>query len=235
MVPPARWHSPTPPRRWSKRLAPEGAVVLGNSVGGFSAARLALRRPELVRGLVLVDAGGFMAPSPRVRAFCALMSRPWFLRRIYPRFAARYMRPRTEADRRALAAAVATTREDPGLRAVCELWASFARPRARPARRGRPDRGSDPGRLGPPRPGDPGAGGEEGSVLDPGRAAGRPRRRPRPPHDRSRGLRCGADPVRRRRLHDRDQLAGRSISRLRILPVGPFGRSSRNQTARGYL
>ncbi|HET7445933.1 MAG TPA: alpha/beta fold hydrolase [Solirubrobacterales bacterium] len=109
-------------------LAPEGAVVLGNSVGGFSAARLALRRPQLVRGLVLVDAGGFMAPSLRVRAFCGLMSRPWFLRRIYPRFGARYMRPRTEADRRALAVAVATTREDPGLRTVCQLWASFAAP-----------------------------------------------------------------------------------------------------------
>ncbi|HUC01130.1 MAG TPA: alpha/beta hydrolase [Solirubrobacterales bacterium] len=109
-------------------LAPEGAVVLGNSVGGFSAARLSLRRPELVRGLVLVDAGGFMAPSPRVRAFCGLMSRPSFLRRIYPRFGARYMRLRTEADRRALAAAVATTRRDPGLQAVCDLWASFVAP-----------------------------------------------------------------------------------------------------------
>jgi len=109
-------------------VAPEGAVVLGNSVGGFSAARLALRRPELVRGLVLVDAGGFMAPSPQVRAFCGLMSRPWFLRRIYPRFGARYMRPRTEADRRALAAAVETTRRDPGLATVCGLWASFVDP-----------------------------------------------------------------------------------------------------------
>ena len=30
-------------------------------------------------------------------------------------------------------------------------------------------------------------------------------------------------------------LAGTSISRLRILPVGPFGSSSTNQTTRGYL
>jgi pimeloyl-ACP methyl ester carboxylesterase len=109
-------------------VAPEGAVVLGNSVGGFSAARLAVRRPELVRGLVLVDAGGFAPRSPLVRAFCALMSRPGFLRRIYPTFAKRYMRPCTEADRRALKAAVATTRRDPGLRTVSELWASFVAP-----------------------------------------------------------------------------------------------------------
>jgi pimeloyl-ACP methyl ester carboxylesterase len=109
-------------------LAPGGAVVLGNSVGGFSAARLALRRPELVRGLVLVDAGGFAMRTPLVRGFCAAMSRPAFLRRVYPSFAKRYMRPRTAADRRALAAAIATTRRDPGLGTVCELWGSFAAP-----------------------------------------------------------------------------------------------------------
>jgi pimeloyl-ACP methyl ester carboxylesterase len=56
------------------------------------------------------------------------MSRPWFLRRIYPTFAKRYMRPRADADRRALAAAVATTRADPGLATVCGLWGSFASP-----------------------------------------------------------------------------------------------------------
>lgn len=111
-----------------ERLAPEGAIVLGNSVGGFAAGRLAIRRPELVRGLVLVDSGGFAARTPVVRAFCALMARPWFLRRIYPTFAKRYMRPRTGADRRALAAAVATIREDPGLGTVCGLWGSFASP-----------------------------------------------------------------------------------------------------------
>src|SRR5450755_2296797 len=38
-----------------ERLAPEGALVLGNSVGGFAAARLAIRRAELVKGLVIVD------------------------------------------------------------------------------------------------------------------------------------------------------------------------------------
>jgi pimeloyl-ACP methyl ester carboxylesterase len=109
-----------------ERLAPEGAIVLGNSVGGFSAARLAIRRPELVKGLVIVDGGGFAGRPPHVRAFCALMSRPWFLRAIYPAFSALYMRSRTDADRRARDTGVATTRRDPGLRAVAELWRSFA-------------------------------------------------------------------------------------------------------------
>jgi pimeloyl-ACP methyl ester carboxylesterase len=57
------------------QLAPEGALVIGNSVGGFAATRLAIRRPELVKGLVIVDGGGFAGRSPLVRAFCALMAR----------------------------------------------------------------------------------------------------------------------------------------------------------------
>jgi pimeloyl-ACP methyl ester carboxylesterase len=111
-----------------EQLAPTGAVVLGNSVGGFAAARLAIRRPELVRGLVLLDSGGFAGRPLQVRAFCALMSRPWFLRRIYPAFSALYMRSRTPADRRAREVGVATTSCDPGLRAVTQLWRSFSSP-----------------------------------------------------------------------------------------------------------
>jgi pimeloyl-ACP methyl ester carboxylesterase len=107
-------------------LAPGGAVVVGNSVGGFSAARLALRRPELVRGLVIIDGGGFLGRPPQVRLFCWLMARPRFLRAIYPSFSALYMRARTKADRRARNTGIATTRRDPGLRAVAQLWSSFA-------------------------------------------------------------------------------------------------------------
>lgn len=54
------------------RLAPQGAVVVDNSVGGFSAARLAIRRPDLVKGLVLVDSGGSCrAPTTRARVLRA--------------------------------------------------------------------------------------------------------------------------------------------------------------------
>jgi pimeloyl-ACP methyl ester carboxylesterase len=109
-------------------LAPEGAVVMGNSVGGFAAARLAVRRPELVRGLVLVDAGGFQARTPPVRLFCALMARPRVLRAFYPTFSSLYMRARTEADERARATAIATTRDPDGLQAVAGIWRSFVSP-----------------------------------------------------------------------------------------------------------
>lgn len=109
-------------------LAPQGAVVVGNSVGGFAAARLAIRRPELVKGLMVIDGGGFAGRPPQARAFCALMARPWFLRRIYPAFSAGYMRARSDADRRARERALAIVRAEPGLQAVSELWRSFASP-----------------------------------------------------------------------------------------------------------
>jgi pimeloyl-ACP methyl ester carboxylesterase len=110
------------------QLAPEGAIVLGNSVGGFAATRLAIRRPELVEGLVIVDGGGFVGRGPHIRAVCAAMGRPRFLRAIYPAFSRHYMRARTDADRRSQASSVATTRAEPGLSAVSGVWRSFPSP-----------------------------------------------------------------------------------------------------------
>src|SRR4051812_37596215 len=40
-------------------LSLKQVVIIGNSVGGSAAARLAITRPELVKGLVLVNTGGF--------------------------------------------------------------------------------------------------------------------------------------------------------------------------------
>ena len=109
-------------------LAPAGAVLVGNSVGGNVAARLAIRRPDLVRGLMIIDGGGFEGSRLSGRMFCALMSRPWFVRGIYPMFSKAYMRPRTAADHRARAAAIAITRTTPGVTAVTEIWRSFNLP-----------------------------------------------------------------------------------------------------------
>jgi pimeloyl-ACP methyl ester carboxylesterase len=109
-------------------LTPDGAVLVGNSVGGNVAARLAIRRPDLVKGLMIIDGGGFEGSGRSGRVFCALMSRPWFVRRIYPVFSRAYTRPRTAADRRARAAAIAITRTTPGVMAVTEIWRSFNLP-----------------------------------------------------------------------------------------------------------
>jgi pimeloyl-ACP methyl ester carboxylesterase len=109
-------------------LAPTGAVLVGNSVGGNVAARLAIQRPELVKGLVIIAGGGFEGPQYMGHVFLALMSRPGFLRRIYPLFSLVYMRSRTAADHRARASAIAITRANPGLQAASDIWRSFASP-----------------------------------------------------------------------------------------------------------
>ncbi|GIH19216.1 alpha/beta fold hydrolase [Rugosimonospora africana] len=109
-------------------LTPDGAVLAGNSVGGNVAARLAIRRPDLVKGLMIIDGGGFEGSRLPGRVFCALMSHPWFVRRIYPLFSRAYTRPRTAADHRARADAIAITRTTPGLAAVTDIWRSFNLP-----------------------------------------------------------------------------------------------------------
>jgi len=107
---------------------PGGAVLAGNSIGGNVAARLAVRRPDLVKGLMIIDGGGFEDSRLAARVFCTLMSRSWFARGIYPLFSRLYTRPRTAADRRARANAIAIIRTAPGVRAVTEIWGSFLLP-----------------------------------------------------------------------------------------------------------
>ena len=47
-------------------------LLIGNSLGGNAAARLAIEQPERVRGLVLVSPGGFTRHNPISRRFCQL-------------------------------------------------------------------------------------------------------------------------------------------------------------------
>jgi pimeloyl-ACP methyl ester carboxylesterase len=110
-------------------LTPHGAVLVGNSLGGNVATRLAIRRPGLVKGLVIIDGGGFEGSGQlAARLFCALMSRPGFVRRVYPLFSQAYTRPRTAADHRSRASAIATTRSAAGVKAVTDIWRSFRLP-----------------------------------------------------------------------------------------------------------
>lgn len=59
-----------------KALELPPAVFMGNSVGGYAAARLAAEHPEQVAGLVLVSPGGFTRQSWFSRLFCTLQASP---------------------------------------------------------------------------------------------------------------------------------------------------------------
>ncbi|WAJ42752.1 alpha/beta hydrolase [Mycobacterium sp. Aquia_216] len=104
------------------------AVLIGNSVGGFAAARLAINRPEGVAGLVLVNSGGFIPLGPLTRAFCRVVGSPAFVRRGAPRFIRGYMKARTDSDREIIARAIVAVRTPEGARTLTGLWRSFATP-----------------------------------------------------------------------------------------------------------
>src|SRR4051794_4961442 len=55
--------------RFCKRMELDKVIVAGSSLGGWVAAELALRSPELVRGLILIDAAGIVPTrAERVKA-----------------------------------------------------------------------------------------------------------------------------------------------------------------------
>ncbi len=56
-------------------LSLQRVALIGNSVGGFAAARLAIADPQLVSRLVLVNSGGFIA-SPVTNLYCRLLGTP---------------------------------------------------------------------------------------------------------------------------------------------------------------
>jgi pimeloyl-ACP methyl ester carboxylesterase len=112
------------------------ALLIGNSVGGFAAARLAITHPDRVSGLVLVDSGGFIPANPLIRGFCRIMGTPAFARVALPRFVRSYMKAKTQSDREIQARAIARAKTTAGIATAAALWRSFAaeeydlRPRA---------------------------------------------------------------------------------------------------------
>ena len=104
------------------------AVLIGNSVGGFAAARLAINRPQSVAGLVLVNAGGFVPWNPLSRSFCRVFGAPAVFRRAAPLFVRGYMRAKTDSDREIIGRATVAAKTPEGTRIGTGLWRSFATP-----------------------------------------------------------------------------------------------------------
>jgi pimeloyl-ACP methyl ester carboxylesterase len=104
------------------------AVLIGNSVGGFAAARLAINRPDSVAGLVLVNAGGFGRWNPLSRMYCRVMGTPAVFRRLAPLFVRGYMKARSDSDREISERAIARAKTAKGVRTGTALWRSFATP-----------------------------------------------------------------------------------------------------------
>ncbi|RDI47184.1 alpha/beta fold hydrolase [Nocardia mexicana] len=103
-------------------------TLIGNSVGGYAAARLAATRPELVSRLVLVNTGGYTGRGALVRAGTRILGTPALARTIFPRLIPRYMRAQSENDHVVQTKAVARARTSDGAGLIAALWRSFADP-----------------------------------------------------------------------------------------------------------
>ncbi|MEU4097738.1 alpha/beta hydrolase [Streptomyces sp. NPDC026673] len=106
------------------------AYVIGNSVGGWVAVRLAERRPARIAGIVLVDPAGFTRHTPVTRWFCrAVMGRPSRARRLLAPLARAYLgRLRTTSARATYDRARRVPADATRLAVHCALWRAFAAP-----------------------------------------------------------------------------------------------------------
>ena len=113
---------------FADRLDLRGAVVVGNSVGGYAACRLALERADRVAGVVLINTGGFTPMDAATRFFCGVLGRPAVIKAIFPAFVRGYMRAKNPTDKAVVDRVVARAKTDAGARTAAALWKSFTDP-----------------------------------------------------------------------------------------------------------
>ncbi|KAJ9601960.1 hypothetical protein H2200_013519 [Cladophialophora chaetospira] len=104
------------------------AIFVGNSVGGFAAARLAITHPDQVRGLVLVNSGGFFDWTPWSRLLTRPLGSAVVSRFIMPRLVPRYMSPQTDHDQEITRRVAAIAGTAGGASIAAALWRSFLHP-----------------------------------------------------------------------------------------------------------
>jgi pimeloyl-ACP methyl ester carboxylesterase len=103
------------------------AAFIGNSVGGFAAARLAITDPQRVSRLVLVNTGGFIA-GPVTNVYCRALGTPAVMKRILPRLIRSYMKATSDTDHAIQERLLARANTHEGVVLTAALWRSFAAP-----------------------------------------------------------------------------------------------------------
>jgi pimeloyl-ACP methyl ester carboxylesterase len=101
------------------------AAFIGNSVGGFAAARLAITDPQRVSRLVLVNSGGFIA-GPVTNLYCRTLGMPAVMKRVLPRSIRSYMRATSGNDYAVQERALARAETGQGVALTAAMWRSFA-------------------------------------------------------------------------------------------------------------
>ncbi|MQY29949.1 alpha/beta fold hydrolase [Nocardia aurantia] len=109
-------------------LGPEPVVLIGNSVGGFAAARLAIEEPARVAGLVLVNTGGFAKRTPLTRAYYRIYASRPVSRLLLPLIVRGYLRPAGAHDRSVAERTLRFLGTARGRATYTAMWRSFADP-----------------------------------------------------------------------------------------------------------
>lgn len=101
------------------------AIIIGNSVGGFAATRLAITHPHRVQALILVNTGGFTSWNVFSRLFCYCLGFPAVARIGLPYLIPAYMKTQTASDVAILQKAATRARSLEGASIAAALWRSF--------------------------------------------------------------------------------------------------------------
>jgi pimeloyl-ACP methyl ester carboxylesterase len=109
-------------------LPAEPLIVVGNSVGGYVAVRLALTAPERVAALVLVNPGGFTPHNAATRMFCRIKGGERVTALTSGVLARAYLHTRTPVVREMLARAAAQRHVPHRVAIEAALWRSFPHP-----------------------------------------------------------------------------------------------------------
>jgi pimeloyl-ACP methyl ester carboxylesterase len=110
------------------RALDEPAILLGHSVGGFACARVAIDDPDRVRGLVLVDALGFLPFGRFQRAFCNVKGLPSVTRAVEGYLARAQTIRRNAHTANVFARVDAALAQQSFVEITAALWRSFPHP-----------------------------------------------------------------------------------------------------------
>jgi pimeloyl-ACP methyl ester carboxylesterase len=106
------------------KLSLKRPVFIGNPIGGFAAARYAIRNPENTRGLVLVNTGGFNSSDFKAKIFCNLMGLTPVAGALWNLFPQSYLRVKTPHVQGILAK-ISTRKSAETVQMLAAIWKSF--------------------------------------------------------------------------------------------------------------
>lgn len=106
-------------------LGLERAALIGNSVGGYAALRLAIDDPARVSALVLANSGGFSSAGVFTRAATRVIGTKAAMRLLAGRLPRAYLRRRTPVTRAMIERDVARRRNPAALAQAAAIWRSF--------------------------------------------------------------------------------------------------------------